>query len=73
MEQTEKQTRLVVLRNEIANRIKRVCSNLAPEEVDELIDRMTLVRYKYDFLPNLPSIPNSDATSSTSESLELRR
>lgn len=70
MDQIEKELRLVAVRNQIAKRIRRVCSNLSPDEFETLLDRMTLLRYKYECLPNLPSATIDDTSS---ETLELRR
>jgi hypothetical protein len=42
---------IAAARKEIAKRIERFCTTLAPEELERLLDRMALVQWKYQVRP----------------------
>ena len=42
---------IAAARSEIARRIGRFCTTLAPEEFDLLLDRMARVQLKYQMMP----------------------
>jgi hypothetical protein len=42
---------IAAARSEIAKRIGKFCTTLAPEELDLLLDRMARVQLKYQMMP----------------------
>ena len=53
MTDRRKAEEIATARREIARRIARFCTSLSPLEFERLLDRMALIHWKYDVLPNL--------------------
>jgi hypothetical protein len=51
MSDKRKAEAIAAARKEIAKRIGRFCTTLAPEELELLLDRMALVQWKYQVRP----------------------
>jgi hypothetical protein len=63
MDERVKEERIAQARAEIAKRIRSVCDGLAPADLEKLLDRMALIQWKYEILPNVPELPESERVS----------
>ena len=48
---------IAAARREIARRIARFCTMLSEEELNQLLDRMAYVQWKYDVAPIVVDLP----------------
>ena len=48
---------IAAARREIARRIARFCTMLSEEELNQLLDRMAYVQWKYDIAPIVVDLP----------------
>lgn len=51
MEDKRRSEEIAAARSEIARRIARFCTSLTEEELNQLLDRMAYVQWKYDVAP----------------------
>ncbi|HEX6629109.1 MAG TPA: hypothetical protein VF105_14255 [Gemmatimonadaceae bacterium] len=59
---------IAAARLEIARRIARFCTSLAPVEFERLLDKMVHIHWKYDVLPDLD--PTTIELKDRSDALE---
>jgi hypothetical protein len=58
MSEKRKAEAVAAARTEIARRIARFCTGLSPKELDALLDRMALLQWKYEVMPNIVEPPD---------------
>jgi hypothetical protein len=54
---------IAAARTQIARRVARFCTSLSPAEFEHLLDKMVHIHWKYDVLPHLDSLENTDHKS----------
>jgi hypothetical protein len=57
MDDKRRTDEIAAARREIARRIARVCTTLSEEELNQLLDRMAHVQWKYDVAPIVVDLP----------------
>ena len=57
MDDKRRAEEIAAARREIARRIARFCTTLSEEELNQLLDRMAYVQWKYDVAPIVVDVP----------------
>jgi hypothetical protein len=57
MDDKRKAEAIAAARREIARRVARFCTKLSEEELNQLLDRMAYVQWKYDVAPIIVDLP----------------
>lgn len=57
MDDKRKAEAIAAARREIGRRISRLCQTLSEEDLNELLDRMAYVQWKYDVAPIVVDLP----------------
>ena len=57
MDHKRKAEEIAAARREIGRRIARFCQTLSEEDLNELLDRMAYVQWKYDVAPIVVDLP----------------
>lgn len=57
MDDKRRAEHIAAARREIARRIARFCTTLSEEELNQLLDRMAYVQWKYDVAPIVVDLP----------------
>jgi hypothetical protein len=57
MDDKRRAEQIAAARREIARRIARFCTTLSEEELNQLLDRMAYVQWKYDVAPIVVDLP----------------
>jgi hypothetical protein len=57
MDDKRRAEEIAAARREIARRIARFCTTLSEEDLNQLLDRMAYVQWKYDVAPIVVDLP----------------